>query len=65
MIEIALIDTLGCQKNIAHQPVGWWAVFFGLQVRSRTGRRSAERKKQSGGLFFSPRETPLSSTNTH
>ena len=28
MIEIALIDTLGCQKNIAHQPVGWWAVFF-------------------------------------
>lgn len=31
-----------------------------LRVRSRTGRRTAVREKQSGGLFFSPRVLPPS-----
>ena len=26
------------------------------------GRRSAERKKHAGGMFFSPRKSPISST---
>lgn len=44
MIEIALIDTLGCQKNIAHQPVGWWAVFFWLA--GTESNRAALRRAQ-------------------
>ena len=31
-----------------------------LRARSRTGRRTAVREKQSGGLFFSPRVLPPS-----
>ena len=57
-------------------PLGHGFVFGAGRIlfagRTRTGRRPAGRKKQSGGLFFSPRESPklkfrteLWSTSSH
>jgi len=41
-------------------------VFFRVsRARNRTGRCAAAHKKQSGGLFFSPREIPACVTKKH
>ena len=48
-------------------PCPGWALLYGAtrDEGTRTGRRRARRKKQSSGLFFSPRtRIPLSSTIT-
>ena len=56
--------------KILPAPCGAGRILFA--GRTRTGRRPAGRKKQSGGLFFSPRESPklkfrteLWSTSSH
>ena len=40
-------------------------LFLCFRTRNRTGRRAAARKKQSSGLFFSPREIPVRVTPSH
>jgi len=41
-------------------------VFFRVsRARNRTGQCAAAHKKQSGGLFFSPREIPACVTKKH
>ena len=57
------IETFGSPKNAPQLRLG--SIFWCFRARNRTGRPPAGGKKQSCGLFFSPREMDARVTKKH